>query len=95
MMKCKAPLCNLDAKLGSDYCGRVCQIADELGLWQINDRDEIVKLCDQVMAENPKAAKEQARSYLLGRVMKKSAGRANPKMAGEILDEILSMTRNV
>jgi aspartyl-tRNA(Asn)/glutamyl-tRNA(Gln) amidotransferase subunit B len=51
-----------------------------------------------VLAENPKAVEDvtgggkkskKARGFLLGQVMQKTGGRANPKVVSEILDRKL------
>jgi len=62
----------------------------EQGL-QISDRDELQRLAKDVIAENPDAVenfrkgKEAALKFLVGQVMRKSKGRANPQMATELL----------
>jgi aspartyl-tRNA(Asn)/glutamyl-tRNA(Gln) amidotransferase subunit B len=67
------------------------EIIKEKGLVQISDEKEIEKLVDEVIAENQKAAaefkagKQQAIGALVGSVMKKSRGQANPKIVNEIL----------
>ena len=66
-------------------------IVADRGLSQIADGDEISSLVDEVIAENPEAAedmrqgKEAALKFLMGQVMKKSRGKANPTMASELL----------
>ncbi|HNX90707.1 MAG TPA: Asp-tRNA(Asn)/Glu-tRNA(Gln) amidotransferase subunit GatB [Candidatus Omnitrophota bacterium] len=66
-------------------------IVAEKGLRQVSDQGEIEKIVDQVIAANPKsvedlkAGKENAISFLVGQVMKMSKGKANPRMANEIL----------
>jgi len=75
------------------------QIAEEYNLLQKSDEGELETIVDQVLAENPKAVKDvteggkkskKARGFLLGQVMQKSKGRANPKVASEILDKKLA-----
>ena len=71
-------------------------IVKERGLVQISDEGAVGKLCDEAIAENPKAVaefksgKERALGSLVGAVMKKSSGRANPQLANKILKEKLS-----
>ena len=74
------------------------QIADRLSLVQTSDASEIEGLVDQVITANPKAVEDvrlggkkskKARGFLLGQVMQKSGGQANPKVVGEILDRKL------
>ncbi|MBM3889736.1 MAG: Asp-tRNA(Asn)/Glu-tRNA(Gln) amidotransferase GatCAB subunit B, partial [Verrucomicrobia bacterium] len=60
-------------------------IVSEKGLAQVSDTGAIEKLCDDVIAANPrmvadfKAGKEAALNALTGQVMKLSKGKANPQ----------------
>lgn len=71
-------------------------IVKEKGLVQISDESAIIKLCEEAIAENPKAVeefksgKERALGALVGAVMKKSKGKANPPLVNKILKEKLS-----
>jgi aspartyl-tRNA(Asn)/glutamyl-tRNA(Gln) amidotransferase subunit B len=70
-------------------------IVEEKGLAQLSDTAAIEKLCDEVIAANPgpaadfKAGKVAALNFLKGQVMKLSKGKANPALAGEILERKL------
>jgi aspartyl-tRNA(Asn)/glutamyl-tRNA(Gln) amidotransferase subunit B len=70
-------------------------ILQEKGLAQVTDAGAIEKLCDQAIAANPgpvadyKAGKAAALNFLKGQVMKLSKGKANPALAGEILERKL------
>lgn len=70
-------------------------IVKEKGLVQISDESEIVKLCEQAIAESPKAVeefmsgKERAIGAIVGLVMKKSKGKANPQLVNKILAQKL------
>ena len=73
-------------------------LAEELNLIQKSDAGELEAIVDQVFAENAKAVEDvksggkkskKARGFLLGQVMQKSKGRANPKVVSEILDKKL------
>lgn len=70
-------------------------IMNEKGLKQVDDIDELSLVCDAVIKENPviveqiKAGKESAVQFLMGQVMKKTQGSANPQKAVEILKEKL------
>jgi hypothetical protein len=61
------------------------------GLAQVSDTALIEKLCDEVLAANPrtvadyKAGKAAALNFLKGQVMKLSKGKANPGLVGEAL----------
>jgi aspartyl-tRNA(Asn)/glutamyl-tRNA(Gln) amidotransferase subunit B len=66
-------------------------VVAELGLSQIRDAAGIASVVDEVVRENPDAVenfrkgKEAALKFLVGQVMRKSKGRANPQMATELL----------
>jgi aspartyl-tRNA(Asn)/glutamyl-tRNA(Gln) amidotransferase subunit B len=70
-------------------------IIEEKGLILITDEAEIEKIVRQVISENQKAVsdfkkgKENALQFLIGQVMRKTKGKANPKIAKEILTRIL------
>ncbi len=70
------------------------RIAEEHNLIQKSDADELEAIVDQVIAANPNAVKDvtsggkkskKARGFLLGQVMQKTKGQANPKVVSEIL----------
>ncbi len=71
------------------------KIVEQKGLAQVSDTGAIEKICDEVIAANPgpaadfKAGKGAALNFLKGQVMKLSKGKANPAMAGEILERKL------
>ncbi len=74
-------------------------IATEGNLVQKSDAGEIELLVDEVIAGNAKAVQEVASggkkskkslSFLLGQVMQKSKGQANPKIVSEILNKKLA-----
>ena len=66
-------------------------IVADRGLSQIADSSEIESVVDEVIIENPEAAedmrqgKEAALKFLMGQVMKKTRGKANPSMASDVL----------
>jgi len=71
--------------------GDPSQIIEEKGLSQTNDEEELRKIAEKVIAENPKSVedykkgKENAIKFLMGQVMKETEGKANPKIAMVIL----------
>ena len=71
------------------------QIVDEKGLFQIADARELEVVVEEIIAENPAAAddmrngKEQALKFLMGQVMKKTRGKANPEVASRLLKQRL------
>jgi len=75
------------------------QIAEENNLIQKSDAGELEAVVDQILSENPQALEDvigggkkskKARGFLLGRVMQKTKGQANPKIVADILDNKLS-----
>jgi len=72
------------------------QLAVKLGLLQISDEaalqatvDEVVRACPEVAADF-RAGKEKALTFLVGQVMKRTAGRANPQLVNRLLRERLA-----
>jgi aspartyl-tRNA(Asn)/glutamyl-tRNA(Gln) amidotransferase subunit B len=71
-------------------------IVQEKGITQLSDVGAIEALCDQVIAANPKPAADfrsgnaASLNFLKGQVMKLSKGKANPALAGEILERKLN-----
>jgi len=71
------------------------EIVDEKGLFQIADARELEVVVEKIIAENPAAAddmrngKEQALKFLMGQVMKKTRGKANPEVASRLLKQRL------
>ena len=71
------------------------EIVERMGLAQVSDTGEIEAFCDQAIAAHPgpaadyKAGKAAALNFLKGQVMKLSKGKANPVMAGQILERKL------
>ena len=71
-------------------------IVERRGLAQVSDTGALGAIADEVIAENPDAAeqfrsgKEGVLGFLVGQVMRKSKGSANPKLAQELLRERLS-----
>ena len=70
-------------------------IVKEKRIEQLSDVGAIEALCDQVIAANPKPAADfkagnaASLNFLKGQVMKLSKGKANPQLAGEILERRL------
>ncbi len=75
------------------------QIAESLNLIQKSDAGELEKVVEQVLSENSGAVTDakgggkkskKATSFLLGRVIQKTKGQANPKIVSEILSRKLN-----
>ena len=80
----------VDGKLPDD-------IIREKGMVQVSDSSAIERYVDEVIAANPKAVedfkngKTNAVGWLMGQVMKKSNGKANPGTASKLLRDKLSV----
>jgi aspartyl-tRNA(Asn)/glutamyl-tRNA(Gln) amidotransferase subunit B len=67
------------------------KVVERLGLAQVSGEEELERWASEVIAANPdeaaryKAGKTQLLGFFVGQVMKKSAGKANPKLTGEIV----------
>ncbi|MDG2764886.1 hypothetical protein P7M25_26515, partial [Vibrio parahaemolyticus] len=66
-------------------------IIDKQGLIQINDEEELSRVIDEVIKDNQqsvedfKNGKDRALGYLMGQIMKKTKGKANPNTANKML----------
>jgi aspartyl-tRNA(Asn)/glutamyl-tRNA(Gln) amidotransferase subunit B len=66
-------------------------VVERLGLQQISGADELESIIDAVLEEHAneveryKAGEEQLHRFFVGQVMKRSRGKANPKLADELL----------
>ncbi len=71
-------------------------IIEQKGLKQVTNTDEINSIVDEVIIENEKmvkqylAGKEKLLGFFVGQSMKKSKGKANPKILNDILKSKLS-----
>ncbi|RKY31272.1 MAG: Asp-tRNA(Asn)/Glu-tRNA(Gln) amidotransferase GatCAB subunit B [Candidatus Omnitrophota bacterium] len=71
------------------------KIVEEKKLLQIEDDGFIIKVAEQVLEENKKAVedykkgKEKVIGFLIGKVMEKTKGKANPQKTQQILKELL------
>jgi aspartyl-tRNA(Asn)/glutamyl-tRNA(Gln) amidotransferase subunit B len=67
------------------------EIVEAKGLRQVSDTAALEAIVDEVIGENPgpveqfRSGKESAINVLIGQVMKKTRGAANPTVAGELL----------
>ena len=70
-------------------------LAEEMDLLQVSDEGEIAKIVDEVLAdpantqaiEDVKSGNERVIGFLVGQIMKKSAGKANPALAQKLIRE--------
>ena len=71
-------------------------IIERLGLRQLSDEDSIIPIVDSVIAEHQaiadeyRAGKQNALKFLMGQLMKATRGKANPRLADELLRRRLS-----
>jgi aspartyl-tRNA(Asn)/glutamyl-tRNA(Gln) amidotransferase subunit B len=74
------------------------ELAEQLNLIQKSDVGELEKIVEQVLLDNPKAVDDvksggkkskKALGFLLGQVIQKTKGQANPKIVSEILSKKL------
>jgi aspartyl-tRNA(Asn)/glutamyl-tRNA(Gln) amidotransferase subunit B len=71
-------------------------LIQEGNLQQISNADALTQVIETVIEENAKsvsdfkAGKTNALMYLVGQVMKKSSGKANPKVVGELIKRRLN-----
>jgi aspartyl-tRNA(Asn)/glutamyl-tRNA(Gln) amidotransferase subunit B len=71
-------------------------VVNRLGLRQVSDSGELLKIIIETLDQQPQSVedyhkgKDRALGFLVGQVMKKSKGQANPAMTSKlILEELL------
>ncbi len=75
------------------------EIVKSEGLVQISDREELIKVIERALKDNPKAVSDfqrgrsEALVFLVGQIMAKTKGKANPKKVNEILKEKLERSK--
>ncbi|MCL4692892.1 MAG: Asp-tRNA(Asn)/Glu-tRNA(Gln) amidotransferase subunit GatB [Candidatus Hydrogenedentes bacterium] len=73
-------------------------LVEEKGLVQISDSSELEAVAREIIEANPgptadfRAGKEKALGFLVGQMMKATKGKANPKLANEIIRSELAKT---
>ena len=71
-------------------------LVEKKGLIQISDNSAIEKLIEEIIASHPselekfRSGKTNLKGFFVGQVMKKSGGKADPKLTSQILDQKLS-----
>jgi len=71
------------------------RVVEERGLRQESSEELLRKLCEEVIKENPsevekyRSGKKGVLGFFVGQVMKKTGGKANPKLVNQILTELL------
>lgn len=87
----------ISGKMGKDIFAEIyasgerpARIVEKKGLRQLSDENELLAKIDEVIKENPKivddikAGKDRAIGSLVGSLMKKTGGRANPQLANQL-----------
>ena len=75
------------------------KISEDKGLSQINDTESIQNVVSEILLENPSAVedyldgKDSAVRFLVGQIMKKTKGQANPQVASEMVTAELGRRR--
>jgi aspartyl-tRNA(Asn)/glutamyl-tRNA(Gln) amidotransferase subunit B len=70
-------------------------LVEAKGLIQLSDPKALAEIIDQVLVENPKeleqyhAGKTRLQGFFIGQIMKKTEGRADPKLTNQLLGEKL------
>ncbi|MCG3205412.1 MAG: Aspartyl/glutamyl-tRNA(Asn/Gln) amidotransferase subunit B [Elusimicrobia bacterium] len=93
----------LSGKMGKEVFGEAYSTGDspksivaKKGLSQVSDEGELLKFINEVIQENPKvvadviAGKDRAIGSLVGALMKKTKGRANPQLANDLIKKQLA-----
>ena len=74
----------------------VISLVNSLNISQITNKDEILNIVKEVLDENPNLVKDyhdgkKVFDYIIGQIMKKTKGRANPKLTSIVLKEELDL----
>jgi aspartyl-tRNA(Asn)/glutamyl-tRNA(Gln) amidotransferase subunit B len=75
--------------------GSVQKLVESKGLIQISDAGELEKVIDEVIASHPdelekfRNGKTKLKGFFVGQVMKKTSGRADPKLTNQLLERKL------
>jgi len=74
------------------------KLVRELGYTRITDPEQLRPVVEEVLRENPKAVRDalenpKAINYLVGMVMRKTRGRADPAVARRLVEEALARLR--
>ncbi len=71
------------------------EIVEKRGLKQISDQGELEQFVEEVIQDNPEAVedykngKDKGMGFMVGQVMKKTKGKANPQLVNDLLQEKL------
>ncbi len=71
-------------------------VVKEKNLVQVSDEGELLAIVEEIVAANPSQAEEfrggkaKLMGFFVGQLMKKTKGKANPKLANELFNKVLS-----
>ncbi|MBI2454011.1 MAG: Asp-tRNA(Asn)/Glu-tRNA(Gln) amidotransferase subunit GatB [Parcubacteria group bacterium] len=71
------------------------QILEDKNLSQLSDKSELIKLAEEVIAQNPQPAadykkgKTESLKFLVGQLMRLTKGKANPQIGENVLKDLL------
>jgi aspartyl-tRNA(Asn)/glutamyl-tRNA(Gln) amidotransferase subunit B len=71
------------------------KIIESKGMTQLSDPQALAKVIEEILAANPKEVekfrngKGNMKGFFVGQVMKKTGGRADPKLTNQLIDEKL------
>jgi aspartyl-tRNA(Asn)/glutamyl-tRNA(Gln) amidotransferase subunit B len=70
------------------------QLVRQLGIQRLTDVDTLRRVVEEVFSENPKAVRDALRkpkaiNFLVGMVMRKTRGQADPQLARKLVEEKL------
>jgi len=74
---------------------KAIEIVEKNGLKQVTDESEIISICQEIIANNQKQVEEyqggktKVFGFFVGQVMKKTNGKANPKLVNDLLKNLL------
>ena len=72
------------------------RLVESKGMTQISDTSELEKIIDEILASHPqevekyKGGKTKLKGFFIGQVMKKTSGRADPKLTNQLVTQKLS-----
>ena len=84
----------------SETCKSAEEIIEKSGLRQLDNKDELSDIIDKVLSLNSDSVKdylggkEKAFMFLIGQIMKETKGKAEPKLANELLSKKLATLKN-
>ncbi|MGK7930634.1 MAG: Asp-tRNA(Asn)/Glu-tRNA(Gln) amidotransferase subunit GatB [Microcystaceae cyanobacterium] len=72
------------------------KLVEKKGMTQISDSGELEKIIEEILAANPnevekyKGGKTKLKGFFVGQTMKKTSGRADPKLTNQLVEKLLN-----